>query len=72
MTVQQLCANITSYEIVEWMFFYKHEALEREKEQKRQEAANKNKAPNFGSANKSQEKFSIFDIPEEFEDELNG
>jgi hypothetical protein len=54
MTVTQLCANSNSYEITQWIAYYKIKAHETERERKRDAA----------KSGGQQKKFSIFDVPE--------
>jgi hypothetical protein len=68
MTVQMLCENTTSMEITEWLAFLSLEAKEKDRQQKIRES----EAKTSSSGMPQPEKFNIFDIPEEFEDELNG
>ena len=58
MTVTQLCANTSSYEITQWIAYFKLKSEDQERERKRNEAS-----ANAGTG-RSQQKFSIFDIPE--------
>jgi hypothetical protein len=56
MTVAQLCENTNSYEITQWLAYFKLKAEDQERERKREAARAKSGAP--------PQKFSIFDVPE--------
>jgi hypothetical protein len=60
MTFSQLCANTSSYEITQWVAYFKIKSEEQERERKRNEASAKSGTGGTGP----QQKFSIFDIPE--------
>jgi hypothetical protein len=55
MTYTQLCANSSSYEITQWIAYFKIKAEEMERERKRDDARMKSGG---------QRNFSIFDVPE--------
>jgi hypothetical protein len=62
MTVTQLCANTSSYEITQWIAYFKIKSEAQERERKRNEASAKS---GTGGTGGSPQKFSIFDIPEQ-------
>ena len=59
MTVTQLCANTSSYEITQWIAYFKIKSEDQERERKRNESGAK------AGTGGSPQKFSIFDIPEQ-------
>lgn len=56
MTFTQLCQNTNSYELTQWVAYFKIKAADQERERKREAARAKSGRPT--------EKFSIFDVPE--------
>jgi hypothetical protein len=57
MTVTQLCANTSSYEITQWIAYFKIKSENQERERKINASREK-------SGGQRSENFSIFDVPE--------